>query len=60
MEALKKNPDVTRLVGHSLASAITKINEEQPNRFTSTTYATPTIKKKRTRKNKTPRRLDFS
>ena len=48
MEALKKNPDVTRLVGHSLASAvINKINEEQPNRFTSTTYATPTIKKKR-------------
>eukprot|EP00438_Fugacium_kawagutii_P017241 Skav227379 [mRNA] locus=scaffold1390:82758:85507:- [translate_table: standard] len=59
MDALKKNPDVTRLVGHSLASAvINKINEDTPNRFTSTTYATPTIKWKRKGK-QDPRRLDF-
>ena len=31
MEALKKNPDVNRLVSHSLANAVVnKINEEQP------------------------------
>ena len=59
MEALKKNPDVTRLVGHSLASAvINKINEEQPNRFATTTYATPTIKLRRKGK-QNPRRLDY-
>ena len=47
-EALKKNPDVTRLVSHSLGSAVVnKINEEMPNRFETTTYATPTIKGKR-------------
>eukprot|EP00438_Fugacium_kawagutii_P004179 Skav215911 [mRNA] locus=scaffold226:34146:36774:- [translate_table: standard] len=59
MDALKKNPDVTRLVGHSLASAvINKVNEEQPQRFNTTTYATPTITKKRHGK-QDPRRLDF-
>ena len=57
MEALKKNPDVNRLVGHSLASAvINKINEEQPNRFASTTDATPTIKPRRKGK-QNPRRI---
>ena len=59
MEELKKSPNISRLVGHSLASAvINKINEEQPNRFSSTTYATPTIKPRRKGK-QNPRRLDF-
>eukprot|EP00438_Fugacium_kawagutii_P006499 Skav236814 [mRNA] locus=scaffold80:397159:400039:+ [translate_table: standard] len=59
MEALKQNPDVSRLVGHSLSSAvINKINEEQPNRFATTTYATPTIKRRRKGK-QDPRRLDL-
>eukprot|EP00438_Fugacium_kawagutii_P017838 Skav201727 [mRNA] locus=scaffold311:665528:668862:+ [translate_table: standard] len=59
MEALKHNPDVSRLVSHSLGSAVVnKINEEQPNRFNSTTYATPTIKKKRHGK-QDPRRIDL-
>ena len=59
MEALKKNPDVNRLVSHSLGSAVVKkINEEQPSKFATTTYATPTIKKKRKGK-QDPRRLDF-
>ena len=50
MEMIKKSPEVDRLVGHSLASAvINKINEEQPNKFATTTYATPAIKKKKTR-----------
>ena len=56
---LNKNPDVKRLVGHSLASAvINKINEDMPDRFSSTTYATPTIKRKRKGK-QDPRRLDY-
>ena len=59
MEALKENPDVSRLVSHSLGSAVVnKINEEQPNRFATTTFATPTIKPKRKGK-QNPRRLDF-
>eukprot|EP00438_Fugacium_kawagutii_P005784 Skav220136 [mRNA] locus=scaffold4510:111703:114411:+ [translate_table: standard] len=59
MEALKHNPDVSRLVSHSLGSAVVnKINEEQPHRFNTTTYATPAIKKKRKGK-QDPRRLDF-
>eukprot|EP00438_Fugacium_kawagutii_P024324 Skav216808 [mRNA] locus=scaffold135:18520:21602:+ [translate_table: standard] len=59
MDALKKNPDVSRLVSHSLGSAVVnKINEEMPNRFTSTTYATPTIKKKRHGK-QDPKRIDL-
>ena len=34
MEALKENPDVSRLVSHSLGSAVVnKINEEQPVNF---------------------------
>eukprot|EP00438_Fugacium_kawagutii_P021476 Skav234985 [mRNA] locus=scaffold122:216932:219658:- [translate_table: standard] len=59
MKEINESPEVTRLVGHSLASAvINKINEEQPQRFNTTTYATPTIKKKRHGK-QDPRRLDY-
>ena len=59
MNELKKSPEITRLVSHSLGSAVVnKINEEQPNRFSSTTYATPTIKPKRKGK-QDPRRIDL-
>ena len=59
MKAINESPEVSRLVGHSLASAvINKINQEQPNRFATTTYATPTIKGKRKGK-QDPRRLDY-
>eukprot|EP00438_Fugacium_kawagutii_P002922 Skav216236 [mRNA] locus=scaffold5243:56171:59061:- [translate_table: standard] len=59
MKEINESPEVSRLVGHSLASAvINKINEEQPQRFNTTTYATPTIKKKRHGK-QDPRRLDY-
>ena len=59
MDMIKKSPEVDRLVSHSLGSAVVnKINEEQPNRFATTTYATPAIKKKRHGK-QDPRRLDF-
>ena len=47
------------MVLHSLGSAVVnKINEEQPNRFATTTYATPAIKPRRKGK-QNPRRLDF-
>ena len=48
MAEFKKAQEITRLVSHSLGSAVVnKINEEQPDRFATTTYATPTIKAKR-------------
>eukprot|EP00438_Fugacium_kawagutii_P022104 Skav219848 [mRNA] locus=scaffold859:523151:525737:- [translate_table: standard] len=59
MKKVNESPEVSRLVGHSLASAvINKINEEQPKKFNTTTYATPTIKWKRKGK-QNPKRLDY-
>ena len=59
IKELEKSPEITRLVSHSLASAVVnKINQEQPNRFATTTYATPTMKTKRKGK-QDPKRLDF-
>ena len=59
MNEINKSPEVNRLVGHSLASAVVnKINQEQPSRFSTTTYATPAIKKKRHGK-QNPKRLVF-
>ena len=59
MEMLKKSPEIDRLVSHSLGSAVVnKINEEQPDKFATTTYATPAIKKKRHGKQH-PRHRDF-
>ena len=59
MKYLKENPDVKRLVSHSLASAVVnKINQEMPDKYTSTTYATPTIKRRRKGK-QDPKRLDY-
>ena len=56
---LKDNPDVKRLVSHSLGSAVVnKINEDMPDKYATTTYATPTIKPKRKGK-QDPRRLDY-
>ena len=59
MKYLKDNPDVKRLVSHSLASAVVNhINKEMPDKYTSTTYATPTIKRRRKGK-QDPKRLDY-
>ena len=59
MKMLEQSPEVSRLVGHSLASAvINRINELQPNKFETTTYATPAVKPKRTGK-QDPRRRDY-
>ena len=59
MKELKKSPEIKRIVGHSLGSAVVKkINEEQGNKYVSATYATPTIKWKRKGK-QNPKRLDY-
>ena len=59
MNMLNKSPEITRLVSHSLGSAVVnRINELQPNKFESTTYATPAVKPKRKGK-QDPRRRDF-
>ena len=59
MKYLKENSDVKRLVSHSLASAVVnQINNEMPDRYSSTTYATPTIRRKRKGK-QDPRHKDY-
>ena len=59
MKMLEQSPEVSRLVGHSLESAvINRINELQPNKFETTTYATPAVKPKRKGK-QDPRRRDY-
>ena len=59
MKYLKENSDVKRLVSHSLASAVVnQINNEMPDRYTTTTYATPTIRRKRKGK-QDPRHKDY-
>ena len=59
MNCLKKNPQITRLVSHSLGSAVTNtINENFPNRFQTTTYSTPAVKPKRKGK-QDPKHRDY-
>ena len=59
MKMLEQSPEVSRLVSHSLGSAVVnRINELQPNRFETTTYATPAVKPKRKGK-QDPRRRDW-
>ena len=61
MKMLEQSPEVSPLVGHSLASAvINRINELQPNKFETTTYATPAVKPKRKKGEKQdPRHRDW-
>ena len=59
MKAINESPEVSRLVAHSLGSAVVnKISNENPNKYVTTTYATPTIKPKRKGK-QDPRHKDF-
>ena len=58
MNYLKDKPHITRLVSHSLGSAVVNtINENFPNKYQSTTYATPAVKPKRKGK-QNPKRND--
>ena len=48
IKMLEQSPEITRLVGHSLGSAVANtLNQNFPNRFETTTYATPAVKPKR-------------
>ena len=59
MKMLEQSPEITRLVGHSLGSAVVnRINELQPNKYETTTYATPAVKPKRKGK-QNPKHRDY-
>ena len=59
IKMLEKNPQITRLVGHSLGSAVTNtLNQNFPNKYETTTYATPAVKPKRKGK-QDPKHRDF-
>ena len=59
IKMLEKNPQVTRLIGHSLGSAVVNtLNQNFPNKYETTTYATPAVKPKRKGK-QNPKHRDF-
>ena len=59
IEELKKSPEIKRIVGHSLGSAVVNtINQNHPNKYQTTTYATPAVKPKRKGK-QDPRHRDY-
>ena len=59
IKMLEQSPEITRLVGHSLGSAVANtLDQNFPNRFETTTYATPAVKPKRKGK-QDPRHRDF-
>ena len=61
IKMLEKSPEITRLVGHSLGSAVTNtLNQNFPNKYETTTYATPAVKPKRNKGEKQdPRHRDW-
>ena len=59
IKMLEKSPEITRLVGHSLGSAVTNtLNQNFPNKYETTTYATPAVKPKRKGK-QNPKHRDY-
>ena len=59
IKMLEQSPEITRVVGHSLGSAVVNtLDQNFPNRFETTTYATPAVKPKRKGK-QDPRHRDF-
>ena len=61
IKMLEQSPEITRIIGHSLGAAVVNtLNQNFPNRFESTTYATPAVKPKRKKGEKQdPRRRDW-
>ena len=56
---LEQSPEISRLVGHSLGSAVTNtLNQNFPNKYQTTTYATPAVKPQRKGK-QDPKHRDF-
>ena len=59
MKYLNDNPHISRLVSHSLGSAVVNtINQNFPDKYQTTTYATPAVKPKRKGK-QDPKHRDF-
>ena len=59
IKMLEQSPEITRLVGHSLGSAVANtLNQNFPNRFETTVYATPAVKPKRKGK-QDPKHRDY-
>ena len=61
IKMLEQSPEITRLVGHSLGSAVANtLDQNLPNRFETTVYATPVVKPQRKKGEKQdPRHRDF-
>ena len=59
IKMLEQSPEITRIIGHSLGSAVVNtLDQNFPNRFETTTYATPAVKPKRKGK-QDPRHRDW-
>ena len=59
IKMLEQSPEITRLVGHSLGSAVANtLNQNFPNKYETTTYATPAVKPKRKGK-QNPKHRDY-
>ena len=59
IKMLEQSPEITRLAGHSLGAAVVNtLDQNFPNRFETTTYATPAVKPKRKGK-QDPRHRDW-
>ena len=61
IKMLEQSPEITRLVGHSLGSAVANtLDQNFPNRFETTVYATPAVKPQRKKGEKQdPRHRDW-
>jgi len=61
IKMLEQSPEITRLVGHSLGSAVTNtLDQNFPNKYETTVYATPAVKPKRKKGEKQdPRHRDW-
>ena len=61
IKMLEQSPEITRLVGHSLGSAVANtLDQNFPNKYETTVYATPAVKPKRKKGEKQdPRHRDF-
>ena len=56
---LEQSPEVTRLVGHSLGSAVANtLDQNFPNKYETTVYATPAVKPERKGK-QDPKHRDY-
>ena len=59
IKMLEQSPEITRLVGHSLGSAVANtLNQNFPNKYETTVYATPAVKPKRKGK-QNPKHRDY-